>query len=132
MEAENVFNNTVYPLNKNNSDTGIPVNDKILNLATAGRAVIGMIIVLTNIALLIFYKHRSIKADILVTLLFLANLTGSDILFGAILLIRSVWILATSRYHIEACRLIFGVGGVVSSLMSAWCIFLLSCQVRID
>ncbi len=65
MEAENVFNNTVYQLNNNNSDTGIPVNDKITKLATAGRAVLGMSIVLTNIALLIFYKHRSKKADIL-------------------------------------------------------------------
>ncbi len=138
MEAGHVFNYTMYPPNSTNTSTDIYEITKLTSVSstsstvythTAGRAIIGLSIILTNIALVIFYKYKSKKADI--TFLILGNLTGSDILLGVILLLRSLWILITSRYQIEACRLLFSVGGAVSSLMSAWCIFLLSYQVCI-
>ena len=128
MEAEHVFNNTMCPTNSSNSSPEIYVEKWTITL----RAVLGLAIVSTNIALVIFYKYKSKKADI--TLLILGNLTGSDILLGMMVLLRLALTSVASRYQIEACLLagqLTAAGCVLSSLMSAWCIFLLSCQVCI-
>ncbi len=87
---------------------------------------LGLAIVLTNIALLILYKHKSQTKEI--TLVFLSNLTISDIIFGIMLLVRFTVVLTGLEYQIEACRLILSFGAM-SVTMSGWCIFLLSCQV---
>ncbi len=47
---------------------------------------LGLVIVITNVLLLYFYRQRSQGREI--TLIFLGNLTASDILLGVILLIR--------------------------------------------
>ncbi len=124
MEGEQVFNNTVlYPVNSNKS-RHTDMYEKTLVLM--GHAGIGVAIVLTNIALLIFYKQKSKKTDI--TFLILANLTTSDIIFGMAFLIRLALVLAVPAYLAEACRIILSVG-CMCIIISGWCIFLLSCQV---
>ncbi len=79
-------------------------------------------------ALLLFYKHKAQKKEI--TLLFLASLTSSDITLGIFVIIRVILVVTEPPYLTEACRIIFVFGGVICILMSAWCIFLLSWQVR--
>ena len=128
MEAEQGFNYTMYLPKANNSNTDMHEEKIKITL----RSVLGLAIILTNIALLIFYRHKSKKADI--TLLILGNLTGSDIILGIMVLLRLALTSIGSRYQIEACILasqLTMAGCALSSLMSAWCIFLLSCQVCI-
>ncbi len=95
-------------------------------LVITGHAGIGVAIILTNIALLIFYKQKSKKTDI--TFLILANLTTSDIIFGMAFLIRLALVLAEPPYVAEACDIILSVA-MMSTVISGWCILLLSCQV---
>ncbi len=123
---DGVYNTVLHPVNINNSHrTGM--NEEISKtLVTMGQAGIGVVIVLTNIALLIFYKQKSKKTDI--TFLILANLTTSDIIFGMAFIIRVALILAEPPYLTEACHIILSVG-MMSTVTSGWCIFLLSCQV---
>ncbi len=127
MEAEDGFNYTMNLPKANNSNTDIHEEKIKITL----RAVLGLSIILTNTALLVFYKYKSKKADI--TFLILGNLTGSDILLGTMVLLRLALTSIGSRYQIGACRLgqLTAAGCVLSSLMSAWCIFLISCQVCI-
>ncbi len=128
MEDNHTSNNTIYTAYSNGViiDMHAWYEQFTKTLILAIQPGIGLAITLTNVALLIFYKRKSTKMDI--TFLFLANLTGSDILFGVSFLVRFLLILVDSQY-MEACRTIFVFGVVQCTLMSGWCIFLLSFQV---
>ncbi len=124
MEAE--LNATMETLNNNDSDTDMhEIIAKILVYAV--QPSIGLAIILTNIALLIFYRHKAHSKD--VTFLLLTNLTVSDILLGVVLLMKFIFVIAAPQYLTEACRVISGVGGPLSCTMSVWCIFLIFYQV---
>ncbi len=88
---------------------------------------IGLAVVTVNGALLYFYKH-SVKAS-KITLLFLKNLTTSDIIFGLLFCFRFVMVIAAPQYVEEACRYGMAPGSVISVIVSAWSILLISIQV---
>ncbi len=96
-------------------------------LEMAIQPVIGLLIILLNIGLIIFHKRKAgcNKA----TFTILSNLTISDIIFGSMFVLRFILILVAPKHLTEICRFIFGFGAVISTTMSGWCIFLLSCQV---
>ena len=124
MEFDSGFNRTVNTPDSYNSNHDII--EQIMLYAV--QPSIGLAIILTNIVLLIFYKHKSQKKEI--TLLFLANLAGSDISVGVIIIVnRILESLIEPEYQIELCRYVIGVA-LGSTIVSAWSIFLLSYQVR--
>ena len=124
MESDSEFNRTVNTPDSNNANRDII--EQILLYAV--QPSIGLAIILSNIVLLIFYKHKSQKKEI--TLLFLANLTGSDISLGVLIIVhRILESLIEPEYQIEVCRYVSGVA-LGSTIVSAWSIFLLSYQVR--
>ncbi len=88
---------------------------------------IGLAVVATNIALFFFHKHRANQSKI--TLLFLSNLTFSDILFGGIFLIRFIVVTGLQRFETQVCRFVVGPVSVISVTVSAWSILLISTQV---
>ncbi len=88
---------------------------------------IGLAVVATNGGLLYFYKH-SIKAS-KITILFLTNLTISDIIFGLIFCFRFAMVIAAPQYVELGCRFGVAPGAVISVIVSAWSILLISIQV---
>ena len=123
MEANSGFNKIVDTPVRNNTDPDML--DQIISYTV--QPSIGLAIILTNIALLLFYRHKSQKREI--TLLFLTSLTSSDVAMGTFVLIRFLLALTEPQYFTQACRIIIAFGGMVCPLVSAWCILLLSYQV---
>ncbi len=115
--------------NQSFSDNNNPdITEKLSGfLVQAVQPIIGLAVVATNIALLYFYKHGEKASKI--TLLFLTNLTASDILFGSLFPIRFVLILAAPEFVTEACRFALIPGSIISVMVSAWSILLITIQV---
>ncbi len=63
-----------------------------------------------------------------ITFTFLTNLVVSDIAFGSFVVFRSIIFVISPEYTLQLCRMVIGVG-VMTSIMSALCILLLSLQV---
>ena len=89
--------------------------------------IIGLAVVATNIALFYFHKRRANSSKI--TLLFLSNLTFSDILFGLMFLICFTTVTVVQRFETQVCRFVVGPISVISVTVSAWSILLISIQV---
>ncbi len=91
---------------------------------------IGLAVLIVNTALLFFYKHGAKASKI--TLLFLRNLTCSDILFGFIFIVRFGVITAAPQYTTVVCRFVLGPMNVASVTGTAWSMVLISIQVRYE
>ncbi len=116
--------------NEGDSDNSVP--DLTANLSEfvshAVQPTIGLAVVATNIALLYFYKYGTKASKI--TLLFLRNLTSSDILYGFVAIGRSVVVFTASlQYATHVCRYVVFPAFVTSVTVSAWSILLITIQV---
>ncbi len=118
------FNNESY---KNNNDQDFTAKLSGF-LVSSSQPIIGLAVVATNGGLLYFYKH-SIKAS-KITLLFLTNLTTSDIIFGLTFCIRFVVLTAAPQYVTQACRFVAVPAAITSIIVSVWSILLISIQVN--
>ncbi len=89
---------------------------------------IGLAIIITNAALIVyFYKD---KKSVWSTSFFLSNLAFSDVLTGIMVVAAVIYKILEPNNMATMCRFNIGTIGVLSSIMSACCILLLSVQVR--
>ncbi len=114
----------------NNETTTKTPEDVLKNLTPSEVTFIfiGLAIIITNTALIVyFYKDKN---SVWSTSFFLSNLAFSDILTGVLVVVGVVSKIVEPDNLAAMCRFNIGTIGVLSSVMSACCILLLSIQVR--
>ena len=88
--------------------------------------IVGCAIGIMNIILVFgFTKKKELTK---ISFIFLSNLGISDVMFGFVIALRSIFFLIDVHYLDVVCRVVLG-GICATSLMSAICILLLSIQV---
>ncbi len=114
----------------NNETTTKTPEDALKNLTPSEITFIfiGLAIITTNTALIVyFYKDKN---SVWSTSFFLSNLAFSDVLTGIMLIAAVLHKILEPENMATMCRFNIGTIGVLSSIMSACCILLLSIQVR--